>query len=312
MPSTFGPQACPFEARLAEVLIENAPLHAHLNHRLSVVISEAVANPGGMIRAELAYGVATVKGLPKRSCEAFACAVEYFHTASLMMDDLPAMDDSMERRGRICTHLLHGEGYAILGALALITKAYALIAEAIAPASSVNQLRAHRFVEGCLGTAGLINGQAQDLSGDAGTSSPRAAAVALGKTAPMIRLALGLPSILAGRITENDRTLKALSIYWGLLYQGTDDLIDAMLSVVKSGKTSGQDALLGRPTVIRQLGFSGAIRYLTRLLRLAEGRLALLFERNAAFHFLGGFQEAFRLRLAEASGGMPRPSEDGP
>jgi len=312
MPSAPELSAVLTRTRLVEVLIENAPLSGKLNRRLSTVICEAVANPGGMIRAELAYGAGTVKGLPRRSCEAFACAVEYFHTASLMIDDLPAMDDSMERRGRICSHLLHGEGYAILGALALITRAYALLAEVIAPASSANQLYAHRFAEKCLGIAGLLNGQAQDLSGEAEASSPRATAVALGKTAPMIRLALGLPSILAGRITESDRTLKALSIYWGLLYQGTDDLIDETMTVEKSGKTSGRDALLGRPTVVRQFGSGGATLYLRRLLRLADGRLAQLIERNAAFGFLGGFQETFRLRLEEAAGGLPTPAEGCP
>ena len=307
--SAIGRRTSPEKKRLADALRKNAPASVRLDRRLFAVIGEAVGNPGGMVRAELAHGSAEMNGLSARSCEAFACAVEYFHTASLILDDLPAMDDALERRGRICSHLLHGEGYAILGSLALITRGYGLLAEVIAGAPWSTQFRAHRLVEACLGTAGLINGQARDLSGELGPDRPRPAAVALGKTAPLIHLALGLPSILAARESAEQQTLKALSIYWGLLYQGLDDLIDELLPVAMSGKTSGQDARLGRPTVVRQLGHAGAIRYLARLLRLADRRLARLFDRSAAFRFLSIYQEAFRRRLEGVTSALPVPAE---
>jgi geranylgeranyl pyrophosphate synthase len=297
---------------LAEALSKNAPLPARLDRRLAAVISEAIANPGGLVRAEMAYEASVMNGLSRRSCEAFACAVEYFHTASLILDDLPAMDDSLERRGRICSHLMHGEGHAILGALALITRAYGLLAEAIAAAPWATQFRAHRLIEACLGTAGLINGQAQDLSSITGVASPPATAVALGKTAPMLRLALGLPAILAERKTEEQRTLNALSIYWGLLYQGVDDLIDETQPVSKSGKTSGRDTPLGRPSVVRQLGLDGTNRYLARLLRLADHRLAQLFNLGNAFCFLSRFQEMFRHRVELLTSRLPAAAEVGP
>lgn len=297
---------------LAAVFGNDAPLSARLDRRLAAVIGEAVTNPGGMVRAEMAYGAAVMNGLPTRSCEAFACAVEYFHTASLILDDLPAMDDSLERRGRICSHLMHGEGHAILGALALITRAYGLLAEVIAAAPWETQLPAHRFIEACLGPAGLINGQARDLSSETGAASCPAAAIALGKTAPMIRLALGLPAILAERTSGEQRTLKALSIYWGLLYQGVDDLIDATSSTATSGKTSGRDAQLGRPTVVRQLGLDGTTRYLTRLLHLADDRLAKLIDCSPAFRVLGGFQAMFRHRVERLTINLPTPAEAGP
>ena len=55
-----------------------------------------------------------------------AIALEYFHTASLLFDDLPCMDNASERRGVPCVHLAFGEAGAILAALALINRAYAL------------------------------------------------------------------------------------------------------------------------------------------------------------------------------------------
>ena len=60
----------------------------------------------------------------------FAIAIECLHTASLVLDDLPAMDDARERRGRPTLHREIGEADAILVATALVSRAYALVAEA--------------------------------------------------------------------------------------------------------------------------------------------------------------------------------------
>src|SRR5687768_2050202 len=48
-----------------------------------------------------------------------ACAVELVHTASLILDDLPSMDNARYRRGRPSCHVQFGEATAILAAFAL-------------------------------------------------------------------------------------------------------------------------------------------------------------------------------------------------
>ena len=57
-----------------------------------------------------------------------ACAIELIHTYSLIHDDLPAMDDDSLRRGRPTSHIVHGEGMAILAGDGLLTEAFALLA----------------------------------------------------------------------------------------------------------------------------------------------------------------------------------------
>ena len=59
-----------------------------------------------------------------------ACAVEMVHACSLVLDDLPAMDDAALRRGRPTVHRAFGEAIALLAAFALFNRAYALVAEA--------------------------------------------------------------------------------------------------------------------------------------------------------------------------------------
>lgn len=59
-----------------------------------------------------------------------ALAIEYFHTASLIADDLPCMDDDNERRGKPSLHRVFGEGVALLASYTLISEGYASISKA--------------------------------------------------------------------------------------------------------------------------------------------------------------------------------------
>src|SRR5919206_280955 len=65
--------------------------------------------------------------------------VEMVHACSLVLDDLPAMDDAALRRGRPTVHRVFGESVALLAALALLNRAYALVAEA------ANRLSVRRY-----------------------------------------------------------------------------------------------------------------------------------------------------------------------
>ena len=80
-----------------------------------------------------------------------AMGLEYFHTASLVFDDLPFMDNAAERRGKPCLHVLFGEACATLAALALINRAYALVWSAVTVGSPFAQQSALRYVERDLG-----------------------------------------------------------------------------------------------------------------------------------------------------------------
>src|SRR5688572_23012402 len=65
-----------------------------------------------------------------------AVAVEMIHTYSLIHDDLPAMDDDALRRGRPTSHMVHGDGLAILAGDGLLTEAFAVLARVPSPAAS--------------------------------------------------------------------------------------------------------------------------------------------------------------------------------
>jgi geranylgeranyl diphosphate synthase type II len=198
-----------------------------------------------------------------------ACAIEFLHTSSLILDDLPAMDDARLRRGRAALHLIYGEGAALLAALALLNKAYALLAMGA-------EGRAERLIAEaarCIGPDGMIGGQAADLDIRASRGNSHALASRQLKTTALARL-----TIIAGAIADGADELDVAALArcgecLGAAYQICDDLLDELGESATIGKNVGQDARHLRPTFTTQFGAEEAQRLALGL--LAEGKQAL-------------------------------------
>src|SRR5512135_2038895 len=83
---------------------------------------------GKRVRPVIALAVGEALGASVAQVMPAALALELVHTFSLVHDDLPALDDDAERRGRPSEHVRFGEAVAILAGDALLTKAFALAA----------------------------------------------------------------------------------------------------------------------------------------------------------------------------------------
>ena len=81
---------------------------------------------GKRIRPVLCLAVGEAAGAEPERCLPAAAAVELVHTFSLVHDDLPALDDDDERRGRPSAHVAYGEGVAVLAGDALLAEAFRL------------------------------------------------------------------------------------------------------------------------------------------------------------------------------------------
>src|SRR6476620_4837968 len=96
---------------------------------VQAALQDSLFAPAKRLRPIVSLMVAEVfRAEPRRVLPA-GCAVEMVHTASLILDDLPSMDDARERRGRPACHVAHGEATAILAAFALLNRAYEILAE---------------------------------------------------------------------------------------------------------------------------------------------------------------------------------------
>lgn len=267
--------------RLRRAYSDSLPCSASTEESLRSTLEAVLSVPGSMVRAQLSWLVAKGYGLAHETALKLAIGVEYFHSASLLFDDLPAMDDAIERRGVPCPHRLWGEGAAILAALALINRAYALIWSALATAHGEAGGQAAALVESCLGLDGVVNGQALDL---AYAGSPRRGEaveeIAVGKTVTLIRLCLLLPAILGGASEDELERFEALASGWGLAYQALDDLKDVLLETFESGKTADRDRTLGRPNLALAEGPESVLDRVEELLEATAVALSWLEARR--------------------------------
>lgn len=240
--------------------------------RLAAALRDVLAKPGSLTRALIAYLMGMEMGLAEETARGLACGIEYLHTASLIFDDLPAMDDARLRRGMPCLHVAHGEAVAMLAALALINRGYSLVWQAVGKTRSTERReQASALVEECLGTAGLVGGQAYDLCGwRDGQTADDVMEVARRKTATLLRLPLVLPAMIGNGTQREIQLLERLGLMRGLSYQAVDDLKDVMLSEESSGKSSGRDELMGRPNLVAAEGFQAALQRLRKMMRIGD------------------------------------------
>ena len=168
---------------------------------------------GKRIRPVLCLAVAEAAGAePERALPA-ACALEVVHTFSLVHDDLPALDDDPERRGRPSSHVAFGEGVALLAGDALLAEAFRLAL------SYEDATIAQELAEA---TLGMIGGQYRDITGDDGDL------VTLHrlKTGSLFSASVGLGLRVAGVPNDEQTAWRAFGADLGLLFQIVDDIID--------------------------------------------------------------------------------------
>ncbi len=193
--------------------------------------------PGGKrLRPRLTILSARIFGAPDERVLRAACAVEFVHASSLIIDDLPCMDDADLRRGKPPLHHAFGEHVALLAAIALLNQAYALFGETAELVREATE---------CIGLGGMIGGQELDLSteGQGSNLDERDR-----KTSALMRLSLTAGPLALGASREEVEALAAAGRQLGRAYQIADDLLDLGSPHQSVGKTTGQDLRHGRPS----------------------------------------------------------------
>lgn len=186
-------------------------------------------------RPALVYMVADSISDSKRDVDLCAFAVECFHAASLVADDLPCMDNDDFRRGRPTVHKVYGEPTALLASFALIAKGFEAIArnatEDIArPVLAQAILEASRT----MGILGLIGGQYIDLFPQEPTREGIEKIHEM-KTVSLFDLSMTLGWLFGGGDISQLPTIHQAAFHFGSAFQIVDD-IDDYDQDVKIGK----------------------------------------------------------------------------
>lgn len=255
---------------------------------LQEAVAYSLLAPGKRLRPILTMLAAEACGGTAHGSVTAGCAVEMVHAYSLIHDDLPAMDDDDIRRGQPTCHKKFGEALAILAGDALLTLAFETLSAGYPPATGS---ACCRELAAAAGGTGMVGGQVEDLTWE-GKISRRTGSCTIAnlehvhahKTGALFQAALklGLWAAQGERLGGPDRRstecLQAFGRNFGLLFQLTDDLLDAAGDAATTGKRVGKDSAKGKPIYPTLLGIEQCRQLAASLAQQAEESLRPLGE----------------------------------
>lgn len=172
-----------------------------------------------------------------------ALAVEFFHTASLIADDLPCMDNDDERRNHPTLHRAHGEAVALLASYALIAEGYACIARNAAEMRkkfphSVHENICELALENATfntGIFGATGGQYLDLF-PPDLSLEIVRETLHKKTVSLFEISFVLGWLFGGGSVSKLNKVKQLALHFGMAFQIADDIGDRDQDIINGRK----------------------------------------------------------------------------
>jgi len=237
------------------------------NDKLGAAMRASALSAGKRMRPLLLILVARDLGCNSPALIDVACAVELVHAASLILDDMPCMDDASLRRGKPAIHVQFGEDVAILASVALLSRAFGILAQA----QDITHATRSRLVAALaqtVGDQGLVRGQFEDLHGGARTPEQIATTNEL-KTGLLLGVAVDMASIMCHADERVAQQLRAFALAAGQAFQIKDDLLDGPGNdSAVTGKDVGKD--VGKATLINTLGQDEAKRRLLACLHEAD------------------------------------------
>jgi len=224
-------------ARRVDSGLEDLVLHPELGD-LAEPMRYALGGGGKRIRPVLCLATAEAAGGTVEDALPAALALELVHSFSLVHDDLPALDDDDERRGRPSAHVAYGEGVALLAGDALLGEALrlALAYERREPARELAQA-----------ALGMIGGQYLDIDGgrDDQLELNRL------KTARLFEASIGCGLWVAQVPAAGQQDWRGFGAEFGVLYQVVDDLLDGDGLVRERGREATLELATGREALAR-------------------------------------------------------------
>ena len=217
--------------------------------------------------------------------EPFMAAMEMIHTYSLVHDDLPAMDNDEYRRGRKTTHVVYGEGMAILAGDGLLNFAFetALKAFDMEPANPAIG-KAMQVLAKKAGIYGMIGGQTADIEAENMDQSKVSNDLLLfiheNKTAALIQSSMMIGAILAGASEEDVKALEKIAYNVGIAFQIQDDILDITSSLEVLGKMTGSDEKNNKVTYVTLNGMEKSKEDVEKLSKEALDLLSSFENKN--------------------------------
>jgi farnesyl diphosphate synthase len=241
---------------------------------------------GKRLRPFMVMQSAKLFGVDPARAKRVAAVVEMVHSYSLIHDDLPAMDNSDMRRGKLAVHRAYDEATAILAGDALLTMAFEVLADPDTHEDPNVRCALVSALANSAGIQGMVGGQMLDLVGenesfDLGTISR----LQRMKTGKLMAFACEAGAILGKASDSYKRALCSYAYDLGLAFQVTDDILDVEADPSLTGKPANQDEKAGKATFVSTMGKEQArqraemlVEQAVRHLHVFQGRAKMLEE----------------------------------
>ncbi len=235
----------PYKARI-EAALQTRQTRFGDKTALREAVEYALKSGGKRFRPALVFMMAEAAG---KGCDVTdaALAVEFFHTASLIADDLPCMDNDDLRRGLPTVHKVYGEGVALLASFSLIAAGFEHIGHNAAHIKAHGPLAIVAYADeicrlGLMhastlnGITALIGGQYDDLY-PVSTTPKAVHDMIVKKTVSLFELSFLLGWLFGGGDPEKTEVIKKAAYHFGMAFQILDDYED-MEKDKQAGRTN--------------------------------------------------------------------------
>src|SRR6056297_1128027 len=213
---------------------------------------------GKRFRPALCYQCGQALMVEQEPLYLIGSAIELLHTASLIHDDLPEIDNDDFRRGKLSHHKQFNQGTAVIAGDYIFFLAFDLI-------TRLNHLELTKYFVQC--SKDLAYGEYLDITmeGEPIKNPKQLLEMYDFKTARLIEFSMTAPSILAKKTTDHQKKLKTAGQKLGIAFQILDDLKGIEGSFEEIGKTPGKDAINDKRTLPSLLGIQVSKEKVDRL-----------------------------------------------
>jgi len=250
--------------------------------KLDKAIKYSLTIGGKRIRPVIVRLVSESLGLKKRDYKQIALASELLHTYSLVHDDLPQMDNDDYRRGKLATHKKFDEATAILSGNSMFSMAVEILTKNTDSQHCKKSLEIINLLTRIAGTSGLALGQSLDLEiPKKNFSKNEIIKIYELKTSRLFEFCILSPIILAG---SNKKLLDEGKLYsknLGLIFQITDDILDARSNFKTLGKKTNKD--IKKNHLLNHISFDQAYTICSDLIYECTNKKNFFGEKNPFF-----------------------------
>lgn len=265
-------------AQVQEIVYSYLPKEE--GHQLTIFqsMNYSVQAGGKRLRPMLMQETYRLFGGNGKEVEPFMAAMEMMHSASLVHDDLPCMDNDMFRRGRHTTWYEYGEDMGVLAGDALMIYCFETALKAAAFSVYPDRvIRAASILASRSGIYGMIGGQTVDVEL---TNKPipedKLLFIHELKTGALLEASMLIGAVLAGATKEEEDKIIQIANDVGMAFQIQDDILDVVGDEAKLGKPVNSDEKNNKTTYVTLKGMEAAREEVKRLSERAISTLQSL------------------------------------